>query len=67
MYAALDRHSIKQLNRLDKRRRMKYDTRHKENTSAEELRATREEVGEAEVRYAGELSWAAHRNPTTHR
>lgn len=67
MYATLDKKTVKALNRLDKRRRMKYDGKHKEGHRAEELRAEREEVGEAEVRYARELSGPAHRNIASHR
>jgi hypothetical protein len=67
MYATLDKRTVKALNRLDKRRRMKYDGKHREGYRAEELRAEREEVGEAEVRYARELSRPAHRYATSNR
>lgn len=67
MYAVLDRKDVKALNRIDKRRRMKYDKRAKENLDAKELRAEREEVGEAEVRYARQLSRPAHRDVAGHR
>lgn len=50
MYANLDRHDVKALNRLDKRRKMKYH--------AKELRAKREEVEASEGRHENELSWA---------
>jgi len=67
MYATLDKRAVKALNRLDKRRRMKYDGKHKEGQRAEELRAAREEVGEAEVRYARQLPGPAHRYAAGHR
>lgn len=67
MYAVLDKRTVKALNRLDKRRRMKYDARHKEYEDAEELRAAREEVGEAQGRYEGQLSRAHHRHYAGHR
>ncbi len=67
MYAALNRKDIKALNRLDKRRRMKYDARHKETASAEELRAEREEVEATEGRHARELTWPHHGHSASHR
>jgi hypothetical protein len=48
MYANIDKHDVKALNRLDKRRKMKYH--------AKELRAAREEVEAPEGRYEDELS-----------
>lgn len=67
MYATLDKRTVKALNRLDKRRRMKYDGRHKEGNRAEELRAERGEVDGPEGRYEGQLSRSAHRYATSHR
>lgn len=67
MYSQLDRHDVKALNRIDKRRRMKYDARRKENDSAEELRAARREVGQAEERYEGQQSRLAHRYASNYR
>ena len=67
MYANIDRHDVKALNRLDKRRRMKYDAHKKGKRNAEELRAEREEVDTAEGRHEDELSWAYDSNLTGYR
>lgn len=67
MYASLTRRDIKALNRLDKRRRMKYDGRHKERFNAEELGSQREEVEAPEGRHARELPGFDHRHSPHYR
>ena len=67
MRAYLSRQDIKALNRLDKRRRMKYDGRHKERLDAEELGATREEVEGSQERYARQFSRPRHRHVADYR
>jgi len=59
MYANIDKHDVKALNRLDKRRKMKYH--------AKELRAAREEVEAPEGRYEDELSRAYDGHATNYR
>lgn len=63
MYAMLNRRDIKEFNRLDKRRKMKYDGKR----NAEELRAKRSEVEAPEGRYESQLSRAYDGNPPSHR
>jgi len=57
MYANIDRHDVKALNRLDKRRKMKYDEHKKGKRNAEALRTAREEVEAPEGRNEDELPW----------
>jgi len=65
MYAreALTRKDIKALNRLDRRRKMKYNGKH----DAEELRTTREEVEGTAFVYEDERKGPHHRHPSYHR
>jgi len=81
MYSDLDRRDIKALNRIDKRRRMKYDERVVERETnrrahyqdglreqhAKELRGERREVGEAQERHEGQRSRPAHRYAPAYR
>jgi len=62
VYAEIDKQTMKALNRVDKRRKMKYRGWH-----AEELRFQREEAEVPEDRYEGQRPRASNGHPAYHR